>query len=412
MFATNASQLTRFSSVLLTGALLLTACDEKGETDPGTGGDETGTKYIIASSPIASEGVADYLLTVDDLTTGTTSTVGNGKEQDGSYRYYTTNQNRFFSMLYGQGNPGAVTTYELDEAGSLSQLSNFQSETVQAFAPVGDDILMVKVPRSGDENALWFQVDANQIEIVADGQINIVNLAANGERAHFTWLTQVGDKVFAPYMSIKGCCSDVFGTQYPDSSWIAVFSYPDMTLEKVIKDDRTSYIGRYFTNGLAVDENSDVYAFSAAVATNSGEMASTNPSAILRINSGQTEFDPSYFFDIEEATGGYSITAQNYVGNGKMLAMLAAEKAAYSVGTRLAIVDVYNQSVTWVEGQPDPASITQVTTNNLVEENTVFVGITTNEGSYVYGIDATNATATQGLKVEGGQITAIRKLTY
>ncbi|WPP49740.1 DUF4374 domain-containing protein [Catalinimonas niigatensis] len=404
------------SVFLLLAVLFVVSCseDENPTPDDGDGDPTGGVKYIISSYPLASEGVADYLLTVDNLMEGTVSTVGNGKEQDGTYRYYVTNNNRFFSMLYGQGNPGAVTTYELDEEGELTELSDFQSETVQAFAAIGDDILMTKVPRSGDENALWYRINTQDIEIVDEGQINVVELANNGERAHFSWLTQVGDKVFAPYFSIKGCCDDVFGTQYPDSSWIAVFNYPDMSLNTVIKDDRTSFIGRYFTEGLSVDENGDVYAFSSAVATNNGEYTSTKPSAIVRINSGELAFDQDYFFDIEEATNGYYVTLQHYLGNGKMLVMLSdvEEKAAYTVGNRFAIADVYTQTITWVDGAPDPATITNVTRTNLVENGTAYVGITTQEGSYVYEFDASTATATQGIEVEGGQITAINKLTY
>jgi hypothetical protein len=93
--------------------------------------------------------------------------------------------------------------------------------------------------------------------------------------------------------------------------------------------------------------------------------------------------------------------------------MMANEKAAYAVGSRLGIADVYNQTFSWVEGAPDPASVTDITTNNLVlEDGTVHVGITTAEGSYVYQVNANNATATRGIAVEGGQITAISRLTY
>ena len=398
-----------FSIFMFFAVLSFTACSED-DTSAPVGGITEKTRFIIASSPIASEGVADYLLTVDDLTSGSVSTVGNGIEQDGTYRYYVTSNNRFFSLLYGQGNPGAVTTYELDAQGALTKLSNFQSETVQAFAAVDNDILMMKIPRSGDANASWYRVNTESIEIVADGQINIVDLANNGERAHFTWLTQIGNKVFAPYMSIKGCCDDTFGTQYPDSSWIAVYTYPEMELEKVIKDNRTSYIGRYFTNGLVADEKGDAYAFSSAVATNSSEFTSENPSAILRINNGTTEFDESYFFNVEEASNGYHVTDQNYLGNGKFIVMMAKEKAAYATGTTFAIADVYEQTITPIQGAPDPAAITKVTTNNLIADGKAFVGITTTEGSYVYQIDANSATATKGLEVEGGIITAISKL--
>lgn len=382
------------------------------ENDPINEGPDADARYIIASTPMASDGVADYLLTAEDLTQGTISTVGNGIEQDGTYRYYVTHNNRFFSMLYGQGNAGAVTTYELNPTGHLTKVSDFQAETVQAFAPVNDDILMMKIPRSGAADASWYSLNTESLQIVDEGQVNIEEVAANGERAHFTWLTQVGDKVFAPYMSIKGCCNDTFGTNYPDSAWIAVFSYPSMELEKVIKDNRTSYIGRYFASGLIVDEKGDVYAFSPAVATNNAAPSSSTPSAFLKIKNGQTEFDPSYYLDVEEATGGYHVTDQTYLGQGKSLVILSDEKGPYATGDRFGVVDLYNGSFKWITGAPDPANIVKVTNNNYSEMNgkTAFVGITTNEGSYVYVFDGEAGTATQGLEVEGGTITAISRL--
>ncbi len=393
----------------------LGACSSDDDTtnptpEPGTG---TQSRYVVASAPIGSQGVADYLLTTGDLSQGTISTVGQGIEQDGSYRYYLTHKGKFFSLLYGQGNPGAVTTYALDEKGGLVKTSDFQSETVQVFAPAGDDILTIKVPRSGNESASWFRINADQSKIVGEGQVNIVKLAGNGERAHFTWATQVGDKIFAPYMSIKGAAPDVFGTAYPDSSWIAVFSYPAMTLDKVIKDNRTSFIGSYFNNGLSVDENGDVYAFSPASATNSGAATSTKPSAFVRIKKGTTEFDQSYFFNVQEKSGGYKIANQTYLGSGKFLLYMYGDLGKASGNKKLAIADAHNQTFTWVTGAPEAfASSSASYNNNTVSDDkkSVFVGINTDAGSWVYTVDIATATARQGLKVEGGAITAIVKV--
>ncbi|KAA0988740.1 DUF4374 domain-containing protein [Dyadobacter aurulentus] len=378
--------------------------------EPGTGT----ARYVVASAPVGSQdGVADYLLTTSDLTQGTISTVGQGIEQDGSYRYYLTHKGKFFSLLYGQGNPGAVTTYALDEKGALQKTSDFQAETVQVFTTAGDDILTIKVPRSGNESASWFRINADQSKIVSEGQVNIVKLAGNGERAHFTWATQVGDKIFAPYMSIKGAAPDVFGTAYPDSSWIAVFSYPSMTYEKTIKDNRTSFIGSYFNNGLAVDENGDVYGFSPASATNAGKESSTKPSAFVRIKKGTTEFDQSYFFNVQEKSGGHKISDQTYLGSGKILLYMYGDINATTGNAKLAIADLYNQTFTWVTGAPNAiASSSASYNNNTVSEDkkSVYVGINTEAGSWVYTIDIATATAKQGLKVEGGAITAIVKV--
>lgn len=373
------------------------------------------TKFVISATPIGTSGIADYLLLADNLDGDTITTKGNGMEQDGTYRYYITHKNRFFSFLYGQGNPGAVTSYRLDADGKLSKLSDFQSETVQLFAPVKDDIFMVKVPRSGNQFASMFRIDARKYQIVGEKQENIVKLAGNGERAHFTWATQVGDKVFAPYMSIKGVAPDAFGTAYPDSSWVAVYSYPELELEKVIKDNRTSYIGAYFLNGLVEIENGDAYAFSPAAATNSSVHTSTKPSAFVRILKGTTEFDQSYFFNVQQESGGHHIAAQTYIGKGIfILQMYPQPNSLIGTSRKFAIADVINKKFMWVTGIPD--NVTKTTTiNNYSPKDgkTGYIGITTaSEGSYVYVFDAEIAAAKKGLKVEGGTITAINALSY
>ncbi len=397
-------------------ALITASCSDDDSNIPEEGGGETATdKYVIAATPEASEGVADYLLTSVSVTEGEISLSGNGIEQDGSFRYYITNNNKFFSLLYGGGNPGAVTTYQLDDTGELDQLSDFQAETVHTFTSVDDDVLMTQVSRSADDpSAYWFILDTETSQFTANGEINTDDLAPEGEQAYFSWMTQVGDKVFAPFFSIKACCNDTFGTDYPDQAWVAVYSYPEMELEKVIEDDRTSFIGRYFTNGLSVDERGDAYAFSSATATTNGENSSTKPSAVIRINSGATEFDETYFFNLEEASGGYYVTNHIYAGNGDFVVYMGEEKAPYDIGNRLAIINVYDKTFEWIEGMPEPENIVRgsLTRNSYVEnDGTIHIGVTTTESSYVYTINVENATASQGLEVDGGTITAISKLS-
>lgn len=405
---TNFKFLYAFAATIAIG---FSSCDSD-EPKPGPVTPAGESRFIIASTPLASDGVADYLLTAESLTEGTVSTLGNGVEQDGTYRYYVTHKNKFFSMLYGQGNPGAVTTYELNNEGALEKLSDFQSETVQAFGAMNDDIVMAKISRnSTDPISSWYRLDADQLQIVADGKWNQKEIAGNGEHAFFTWVTQVGDKLFAPYFSMKACCNDSFGTNYPDSAWIAVFDYPSMELNKVIKDDRTSFIGRYFLSGLEVDEIGDTYAFSASIATSNGAMTSTLPSAFTRIKAGQLEFDQSYYFNVEELADDYYITAKTYAGNGKFILTMNKEKGAYTTGNRFGVADVYNKTFTWVTGAPAESEIVSVTINNYSEKNGLaYIGITTETGSWVYEFNANTATAKEGLKVDGGRITAISKL--
>lgn len=381
---------------------------------PEPGANDPTAKYIVTATPEATEAVADYILTTPSLSEGNISLVGNGIEQDGTYRYYITNNNKFFSLLYGRGNPGAVTTYALDVNGTLSKTSNFLAETVHTFTNVDDEVLMTKVSRNSESPyADWYRLDTNTSQFVGEGQINTADLAPAGEQAFFTWMTQVGDKVYAPFMSIKACCNDAFGTEYPDQAWVAVYSYPEMQLEKIIEDDRTSFIGRYFVNGLGVDEQGDTYAFSSGVATSNDIATSTKPSAVTLIKAGETEFDQDYYFNLAEASGDYYMTNQFYMENGKFLVFMDPNsgKGSYTTGRKLAIVDVYAKDITWVTGVPDEEAITTLSVNNYVSEDdsSIFVGITTAEGSYIYTIKK-DATATRGILVEGGTITAISKL--
>lgn len=401
---------------LLSAVLAFTAfscssdSDKSGDTGGGT---DTGkTKYIITATTGAA-GIADYLLTADDVSTGTITTTGNGLEQDGTYRYYITAQNNFFSLLYGQGNPGAVTTYNLNAEGKLVKKSDFQAETVHVFAAVNKDILTVKVPRSGASIASMYKIDAEKSLIVGEAQQDTKKLAGNGERAFYTWATQVGDKVYMPYMSIKGDGVDNFGTANPDSTWVAVYNYPELKLQKVIKDNRTSYLGAYFTNGLFQDENGDAYGFSGAIATSNAVMTSTKPSAIVRIKKGTTEFDKSYFFNVQEKSGGYKISSTTYISKGKFLLLMYGNVGKNNGAVKMAIADVYNQTFTWVTNAP--ATLTSVTSRyNITSEdgNSAIVGINTPDGNWIYAINGTTAVATKGMKVEGGQITAIQKLKY
>ncbi|WP_020533178.1 DUF4374 domain-containing protein [Flexithrix dorotheae] len=408
--------------IILSGALLFGSCsdDEGDNPTPEEPVEESVSKYIITARPIASEGVADYILTVDDLKTGSISTEGNGIEQDGTYRYYVTGNNKFFSMLYGQGNPGAVTTYQLNGEGELELLSDFQSETVRAFAPVKEDILTIKITPSADNPyAYWYSINTNSLTIVKEGQINVQELAdkENGELAFFSWITPKDDKVYLPYFTIKGTSEGGWGTDYPNEANIAVYSYPEMEYLETLTDDRTSFIGRYFTVGLSFDEKGDGYAFSSAVPQNSNwEVIPTLPSAITRISNSTGDFD-DFYFDLEEASGGYVIDSHIYAGNGKFVGVMQKKSelsTAWGGGTEYAIIDVYNKTFKWISGLPDPTTITNITGsyNNFVSEDgsTVYAGITTETGSNVYSIDIATAAATKGLSVEGGQITAINHL--
>lgn len=398
----------RSTLALALAAGMLASC---AKTESESGNPKSGN-FILTVTPAATTGVADYLLTSQTLDSDTISTKGNGVEQDGSYRYYVTHNGKFFSMLYGQGNPGAVTAYNIQN-GKLNKLTNFQTETVQAFAPVNDDLLLFKISRNKNTpNSSWYKVNTNSLTITAEGTVNTLEMTSLGELAHFTWIKQVGTKVFAPYQTI---IDRSFNTKYPNQASIAIFNYADMKLEKIITDTRISFIGQYFQDGLSVQENGDVYGFSPAAATTDGKVSTTKPSAIVKIKSGTTEFDQSYFFDVEAASSGLSITSWMYLGNNTYIvnASTKAEKLEGSSSIRVGIVNVVDKTYKAVTGMPELTTISSLTTNNYTSKDgkTGYIGVNLKDGtSYVYKIDASTQKATRGLRVEGGTLTAVQHL--
>lgn len=409
----------------LLATTLIIGCND--DDNNGTGGENSGkaiTKYIVAAAPVASEGVADYLLLADNLDQGSISTVGNGVEQDGSYRYYVQNGGTFVSLLYGQGNPGAVTAYTLGGDGELRLETNFVSETVAAFGAVNNDVLMLKISRSIDSPTTnWYRLGMNTLTFDAEGTINQAELTSvDNEIAYFSWVTQATEnKVYLPYFSMFASreMGNSFGTNNPDNAFIAVYSYPEMKYLKTITDDRTSFHGRYFMSSITVDEKGDAYVFSPSFAQNANyEFNSTKASAITQVNTETDEFT-DYYFNIEAATDGKFITNWTYAGNGKFLANLGADRTetgAYGYGKHFAIVDVYNKTVTPVAGVPEASTILQITDDNCLateDGRYVYTAIRTEDAdTYIYKIDIANASATRGLKVEGGHVTAIHKITY
>ncbi|RYZ93473.1 MAG: DUF4374 domain-containing protein [Sphingobacteriaceae bacterium] len=395
---------------LLFAAAILASCSNK-NTNPKPAPDpEAEGTFILAVAPVASEGVADYLLTASNVDSGKVTIVGNGVEQDGTYRYYTTHNNKFFSMLYGQGNPGAVTAYSVVD-GELKKLTNFQTETVQAFAPFNDDLFLFKIARNlAAPTSLWYKVNTNSLSITSEGSVNTLDLTGLGEMAHFTWIKQVGDKLYAPYQTIN---DRSFNTAYPDKAFIAIFNYADMSVDKVITDDRTSFIGHYFEDGLSVQENGDIYGYSPAAATTANVLSTTKPSGILKIKAGTSEFDKDYFFNVETASGGLNITSWLYVGNNTYIvqSQTKAEKTAFPAGLRVGIVNVVDKTYKEVTGMPKLEDISYLTTNNYTPKNgkTGYIGVNLKDGSsYIYKIDASTQKATRGVKVEGGAVTAIQ----
>ncbi|MDQ3535020.1 MAG: DUF4374 domain-containing protein, partial [Bacteroidota bacterium] len=86
-----------------------------------------------------------------------------------------------------------------------------------------------------------------------------------------------------------------------DSVFVAIINRTNNTVEKLIADGRSSEMwnggtaSSFSPNTLIKDSNNDIYVNGYA---NNGK-----PSGVLKIKNGTTDFDPDYFFNLNDATG-------------------------------------------------------------------------------------------------------------
>ncbi|WP_447642120.1 MULTISPECIES: DUF4374 domain-containing protein [Chitinophagaceae] len=400
--------------------LLLSACS-KNDNNPPSGGDSTGVVkpkegvFVLSgrSSPYAG---ADVLYTASSLDSGTLITQGTGVEQDGTTFNYAVNNGMLFSLLFNQGNPGAVTIYQPNAEKKLTQIAKLQTETMTCYGNVGTDLLLTKNAWQVAENyTQWYRLDSKTQQIVGQGEINAADLAGNGDKAFFTDILKVEDKVFASFWKVESGLT--FATTSPDSNWIAVYDYPGMQLQKVIGDSRTGAIGALMTRGLDLDENEDVYALGTMLDYDKSKKYSTNkPVAFLKIKKGTTEYDKSYFLNVSDLSGGQYVYKKNYLGKGYFLLTMCPKPYIYATpfygaliygGLKLAVVNVYDGSFKWVSGVPDSRSIqsTSGDANYSALDGTGYIGLyyTENDAakSAVFKIDGPTATAKIGLATDG-----------
>ncbi len=406
-------------AVLLTASLtLLAACGGNGEDrvftptpdpDPieapitlsfkSTGGDET--EFIINST---------------DLTTGEVSAVGSGVEQTGWRFYYPVGKTLFAS---GYSDDNQCAGYVLDTDMNLVRKGEFIFENaLEMFGHSDDDqtLLAMEIPRAGFANRRLHFVDVNTVFVTKIVGTRIFESLEDSIIAWPTSLQVRGDKLFVPFHKLDA--NGFFTTPSPDSAFVAVYPYPSVTAEpeKIIADGRTSNIGvNGVTTGLIETDSGDLYSFSCGAEMAGFSPASIKPSGILRIPSGSTEFDTSYFFDISAATGG-SIFWMDYIGGNKAIARVLTDDsggawAAYGrdvFNQKLVILDLEVQTVTDVANVPLHAK--RYSSPVLVEDGKVLLSIETATEAAIYEVDIATATGTKGAIISGKTVKGFYRL--
>ncbi|MCI6619363.1 MAG: DUF4374 domain-containing protein, partial [Prevotella sp.] len=304
----------RIMAFSIATAFSMSACDNE------MGDFETPNEPYVMALGITSNGTTTYYVVTDDDLSDSTKTItalGRGIEQSGYRDYQQAGQTVF--AIGGLGVTSA-TGIQRDAAGYIQERGNFVFNTTPiGFCQVDDNTMAaMELPTSTGKGGrlTFYSVDIRTLALGNKVTSTPVAPMDDHQWPYVTGMQYAGGKL---YVSYEPMSPTTFTSDYADTAFVAVYSYPDCKFVTLMKDTRFGNIGSWNAfNGLQKDENGDLYAMSNTSLAN-GFSQSPKNSGFLRIKAGTTTFDPDYSFDYQALTG-QKVAHWIYLGKGKVFA--------------------------------------------------------------------------------------------
>ncbi|MBF9252998.1 DUF4374 domain-containing protein [Pontibacter sp. 172403-2] len=388
----------------LCATTMLVACsDDDNVPNPSTG------EFVVS---LALQGNGNtftyYTVPFEDVMSGTLSAVGQGIEQPG-YFDFTQIDNTIYSI--GGLDDVNVVGITRDANGELKQIGNVSFTNSLKDIVKADANTLVGVEMDGNSDVIKFHTFNTNTLTVKGTETHQVAAITNQVAPSYA-----GMRISNGYLYLAYYISDpsTFNTPSTDKAEIAVFTYPALEFVKVMEDTRVGPIGGFNTkSGLIKDEQGNIYAVSHSNPGN-GYSQSTKPAGIIRINSGQTTIDETYFFDVAAVTGGKTISHMLYLGNGKVFVEVNTtdrpqQERWKDSPLKSAVIDLNTKAITYIQGLPEHSGLGR-RLSALHDGNNLYVAIPEGNKIYMYRINLENNTATKGAEIQANFVAGISKL--
>ena len=382
--------------LVLSAAVLSCGKDDDNTVNPG---EDNGRKdkYFIA----AVQGEGTYMLTVDDLEKDTTiSTIGNGIEKPVSYTHYAYNgTTAVMAINYQQGNPAVGAIFQLNAQSTLQESGNgFElTDGFSTLGAFGDYILTSRSGRtlsSGQTGAALYFIDLANNNNITEKYLVTENLAGNGLTAELLGIVDAGNGEFLTGLNLTN------GS--PDSVYVARLD-ADLNVKNIYKDNRISFSGGQWKSArysqIANDGDGNTYVFSGRASA-----TTTKSAGALLIKKGESNFDASYYFDIQAQSGVrfrkvWAITEDYFLL--ELYNSEAGFSAQSTAATQYGIARMSTKEFKFISGIPDKDVISN-TGWPFTTDGKAYLPITTASAQpAVYVIDPVTATAKKGVTVNG-----------
>ncbi|OOQ58783.1 DUF4374 domain-containing protein [Mucilaginibacter pedocola] len=378
-------------------ALVVTAMNACKKSDNTTNPDTTEKGQYSALVAVGSwPNTAYYIADVPSLTSGTLSIAGNGAEltgkvyaqdvlqKDGFYYHLNSGAGRFGKYHVDKG--VLVTDKEIPFTYlSWSTYTWVDSETLVIF---GD----------GNGEARYAIVKVKDMTVTT-GKLGINANPAGFVRIDFGFAEYRGGKIFIGY----GFGSDDW-TNYPvmpiyDKSYVAVVTYPAMTVDKSIEETRSAGMGgsQVYAASSFVDETGDIYFISDPI----NVYNTTKPSAVYRIKNGSNDLDPTYFFNFSSTVSNGMGAAMWYIGNGKAIVRTRVAGNNIDADHSFSLIDV--KTGTFIKKLDLPTDKGERMVNAvIVEDGKAYIAVNAADKDYIWEYDPATDKLTKGLEFIGG----------
>jgi len=449
---------------LALGCIIFASCDKEDspiDNNENPPVDQSLSTFVIS----ATVDGANYLLTSDDLAGGELTTVGAGKETDPGTFWMYHGDKYLFRLVYNQGGAGLSSSYELGNDGRIiDRDGQYEIRRFTTMGIHGDYLITTSTGALGSQNAetisgngyiprgfLVNDINMNNETIGTNAEERWAeDYFGNGEFVTFAGLLEANGKIYtAPIpmgMSHYGVvvhedkirypdlirtesggsgsgsytAGELQWTQYPDEAYLAIYNDKSFSNPILLHTDKISYASgrqasQYYQMIWSAD-NGDVYVFSPSYAKvmSDDRQKTTLPAGVMRVKAGATEFDSSYYVNIEEQSNGAGFLRSWHISGDYFLLMMydrPFSEAGYAA-TRLAVFKGDTGVLTYINGLPAVETITSFANTPYFESGKIFMPVmVTGQDPAIYVIDAATATATKGVSVKANSISSVGKLS-
>ena len=432
------------------GAVMVSCTDDEISRSDDTNNEQK--SYVVAATVDGT----NYLLITESLDKGVLSTKGNGLEVIGATYWVYKDEKYVFGLVYNKGGNGTGASYYLDANNSIKEKYTYEYNRITTYGTWGDNIVTVS---TGNGAADMADEDGNIPQVLlfnylnaengsqSSAMVNSENFLGNGEKVHFAGVVEKNGKLYTSVipggMSKYGikkrpdCVTDpsliassdggsgsgsfkageIPSTQYPDKAFIAIYSGNNFDeVPTIVETDKIGYAcgrmkSQYYQTIWAAD-NGDVYVFSPGygrTAESTDELkkvTGTKPSGVMRIKAGESQFDDSYYVNLEEVGTQHVLYRCWHISEDYFLLQMykgGLEEMKKGINANVSELVVFKgEDKTIIPVTGLPSDLAGFGGEPFGENGKMYVAVTVTGGDYpaYYSIDAKTGVATKGLTVE------------